>query len=94
MAEEVTILPNWCFPEFGHTQYQGIQLEVLYEGSWQPFQLFYFDDMLDKEQNYYIKDINDLKKYKVTGKIRLSRNSDILLGATFDMLRVKPTPQN
>ena len=86
---EVKILSSCHIPDFGEFHYQGLRLEVFYQGTWEPFQLFYFDELLDKEQNYYIKDLNDLKGYKVTGKIQLSRNSDIILGATYDMLRVK-----
>lgn len=78
-------------PSFGYHQFQGIHLEIQSYGFWEPFQLFYFDEMLDKEQNYYIKSLDDLKGYRVLGKIKLSANSDTLLRATYDMLRVKPS---
>ncbi len=86
---EVKRAPANNLPDFGTTNYTGVHLEVNNMGTWEPFQLFFFDWMLDKEQNYWIRTLEDLQGWEVLGKIRISRNSDTILWATQDMLRVK-----
>ena len=93
MTEFKRIAANEC-PDFGTHEYTGLSLEVNNNGKWEPFQLFYFDWLLDKEQKYYIKSLDDIKGYEVLGKIYITRNSDCILWATDDNIRVKTAPKN
>ena len=88
---EIKSLPNDWMPEFGEIQPTGLTLEIFHYNSWELFQPFYFDDMLNKEQKYYVKNIEDLKGYEIMGKVYISRNSDVILRATYDKLRVRPS---
>lgn len=76
-------------PDFGYSGYQGISLEYEHYGEWKEFQPFYFDDLLDKEVNYYLRSLDDIEDYRILGKVRLSHCSDVLIRATKDQLRVK-----
>lgn len=82
-------VPNDEMPEFGHSQYQGVTLEVKMDGRWEVFQPFYFDVMYDKEKKYYLQKLEDMEGYEIMGKVWISRNSDVILRATRDMLRVR-----
>ena len=80
---------NDVLPDFGYSGYQGIQLEYEHYGEWKLFQPFYFDDLLDREVNYYLRSLDDIEEYQILGKVRLSHCSDVLIRATKDQLRVK-----
>lgn len=81
--------PKDILPDFGYSGFQGIHLEYEYYGEWKLFQPFYFDDMLDKEVNYYLRSLDDIEEYEILGKVRLSHCSDVLIRASKDQLRVR-----
>lgn len=84
----VSRVPANNMPEFGSYEYHGIRLEVNHGGTWEPYQLFFFDWLLDKEQTYWISSLDDIKNHEVLGKVKTGRNSDVIFWATHDMLRV------
>lgn len=88
---EAKRIPSNEMPEFGTTNWNGVRLEVKQRDVWEPFQLFFFDWMLDKEQNYWISNLDDLAGYEVIGKVRTGPNSDCIFWATREMLRIRPT---
>ena len=76
-------------PDFGHSSWKGVDLEYEYYGEWKLFQPFYFDDLLDKEVNYYLRSLDDIEEFRILGKVRITHCSDVLIRATKEQLRVK-----